>query len=566
MIKIITIGGVNFFVSFCYPRGRKGSSRPCRALITPLDEQMKKITKRQLYDKSSDEPVNRPVYGQTPENIEQYHISAVADELIVQMRQKGLLQSDTAMEKTPGVDLAELAIQFKKDFFDYYARKRRWAESTCSMYWCQYDKMVGVLRGVELSRLTSDMEQALQETICRTASQTSSQEDVWLPGQEPPSSAKKRLGLFYLLIQYIRYIVGDDEVLAPSKYQGKATRISLLLLRTDCARSIPEMFMRKLCVQSVLGGQLSILADTGLRIREYCGLLFCSVCAIDGSQGRLYYIHVSGQLDLKNVRTEYPKTDPSYRVIPISKELGLMLEQEREKIEQQYGNVDVLLRLGRPDGNIYRVDSQALASNVHELTEQIPELLRQPAIVDALRKNRAYEFDLLRQNKKLESMLTCHALRRGFCTWLYGMSGVDTNDIYQIMGHANKNIPHRSGPHGATQSELYRMCLQKHVSDTFCHSAQPLKYTLGKKYRQSEVPACVIELTVPPQTEWEVTVEDTEPSTQVEFSGEGVSWSFEYQYDVKPNPTRYALLAKKEEYTIVEKQSFVTALLKDSYK
>lgn len=116
MIKIITIGGVNFFVSFCYPRGRKGSSRPCRALITPLDEQMKKITKRQLYDKSSDEPVNRPVYGQTPENIEQYHISAVADELIVQMRQKGLLQSDTAMEKTPGVDLAELAIQFKRIF------------------------------------------------------------------------------------------------------------------------------------------------------------------------------------------------------------------------------------------------------------------------------------------------------------------------------------------------------------------------------------------------------------------------------------------------------------------
>ena len=57
----------------------------------------------------------------------------------------------------------------------------------------------------------------------------------------------------------------------------------MLLVYTDNARSIPKEELQKLCDNKDLGQQIGILSDTGLRISEYGGLLFCSVECINGS-------------------------------------------------------------------------------------------------------------------------------------------------------------------------------------------------------------------------------------------------------------------------------------------
>src|SRR5699024_4010145 len=110
--------------------------------------------------------------------------------------------------------------------------------------------------------------------------------------------------------------------------------------------------------------------------------------------------------------------------------------------------------------------------------------------------------------------------RRNFCTWLYCESGANTKSIYQQMGHADKSAKRRSGAFGATSDELYRMCLQKHVSRTLYHPAHPLQYRVDGKVTESEVAACQIELILPPGSRWELIIEETEPLSHTSFSGD----------------------------------------------
>ena len=333
MTKIIEYSGVKFRVSFCYPKNIKDTKYPCRALVTPLDENERKITKRQLCGKDSDEPVNRFVSGLDPEDIEQNHIPDVVNQLLGLMQQRGLYTLSDCGKLSQETDLAVIAKAVKDTFFEKYSAKYKWAQSTCYKYRQQYDYMTEALQGIDYRTLTPDTESLIQENICRAALLDTRKDNEWVPGLTPPASAKTRLYLFYRLLELLRNTEDYDIALTPSRYQGKTSRKKLLLARTDHARNLPNDLLQKLCKKDVLDGQIGILADTGLRINEYGGLLFCSIGYTDGSQGRMYFIRVSGQLSRQNTRTEYPKTDPSYRLIPISQELGEQLIAERENLE-----------------------------------------------------------------------------------------------------------------------------------------------------------------------------------------------------------------------------------------
>ena len=562
MTKIIEYSGVKFWVSFCYPKNLAGTKSPCRALVTPLDENERKITKRQLCGKDSDEPVNRFVSGLDPEDIEQNHIPDVVNQLLGLMQQRGVYTLSDCGKLSQETDLAVIAKAVKDTFFEKYSAKYKWAQSTCYKYRQQYDYMTEALQGIDYRTLTPDTESLIQENICRAALLDTRKDNEWVPGLTPPASAKTRLYLFYRLLELLRNTEDYDIALTPSRYQGKTSRKKLLLARTDHARNLPNDLLQKLCKKDVLDGQIGILADTGLRINEYGGLLFCSIGYTDGSQGRMYFIRVSGQLSRQNTRTEYPKTDPSYRLIPISQELGERLIAERENLELRYGDMSLLLRIGQPEESEYYTDAVTISSHMRQLKEQIPQLLRQPEFLEEMRKNRPYTFDKASQDEYLNNMLTSHALRRYFCTWLYTVSGVETNEIYSLMGHLNKNIRQRSGPCGPTPAEIYRLCLLKHVSRTLFHAAHPLQYNLGEKCRETEVPACSVEFTIPPETSWEIVVEDSEPFNHVALRGNGITWDVRYQDEFRPNPNRYALLATEEMYTFQSKGKFLDVLKK----
>ena len=68
------------------------------------------------------------------------------------------------------------------------------------------------------------------------------------------------------------------------------------------------------------------------------------------------------------------------------------------------------------------------------------------------------------------------------------------------------------------------------------------------------MPACVVELTLPPQSSWELVVSSTEADDRVNFAGEDLVWEVCRQEACKPDTDRYELLAAEEVYTIREKK------------
>ena len=130
-------------------------------------------------------------------------------------------------------------------------------------------------------------------------------------------------------------------------------------------------------------------------------------------------------------------------------------------------------------------------------------------IFQAICSARVYLFDQAAQDEKLLSMLTCHSLRRNFCTGLYCDAQLDTPEIYRQMGHEYKQQPYRVAT-GLTPEELRLMYLRKHVSASLYHPANPLRYSVDGAPHATEVPACEIQLTIPPGACIELTVEDTE--------------------------------------------------------
>src|SRR5699024_2726637 len=107
---------------------------------------------------------------------------------------------------------------------------------------------------------------------------------------------------------------------------------------------------------------------------------------------------------------------------------------------------------------------------------EISKLFQGPLFFEALKSERVYTFNEIAQNTELKSMLTPHALRRNFCSWLYCKSGLNSPEIYRQMGHADKNRPKRTAT-GLTPEELRLMCLHKYVSPTLYHPANPLRYS-----------------------------------------------------------------------------------------
>lgn len=535
--------GVWFRCVYSHPSAYAKTATPCRALITPCDPVTGCcLKKRQLYDDSdSDELVNCPAYGKDRKDIDAHAFFEVADRLIALMEQKGMLPERDAAEKH---DLSELAREFKATFFRLHSAK--WERQTVVKYQGQYDKLTDELKNYRAESLTQDAYVLLQEQICRNASRASRMTKEWKPGDEPPSSARARLYLLYLLIGDLVSEEGYGIPVEPIRYAGKPSHTKELLVRTDNARDLPDDCLRRLCADDSLPAQVKILADTGLRIGENAGLLHCSFGHVEGSQGRMYYVQVTGKLDATDrKRVEYPKTDLSHRTIPLSRELGEVLEQRQTELRSKYGDVSLMLMCGREDAKGYHANSEEAMAYLNQVEDCIPAILRRPDVMEQLKTARAYRFDEVCQDEFLQSKLTCHALRRAYCTWLYCHSGAEIDEIYAQMGHADKSKPRKSGARGMAKADIYRMCLQKHVSRTLFHKAHPLRYH-SDAISETEVLACAIELTLPPGAELELIIDDTEPQNHVRLFGEGIMCELQRCDPLPKKENGYALLADDE--------------------
>ena len=545
--------GLYFRTIFSYPKSCASSGKPCRVLITPRDPKTGKLVlKSQLYDGGSDQPVDYTAYGLNEQDIWEHELEAAANRLIILMGEKGLLPAghSDGEDLSETTDLGEVAANFKDVFFALH--RSEWKERTKQEYGRQYDVLVSEFTGLPINKLDTEAYRALQNTICYNSLKTARKVTEWTYRDEPPSSAGKRMAILYMLIQDLKQVEALPIPVIPTRYNSKPSRQDLLLSRTDGARSLPVALLRKACHTSPLLGQAGIMADAGLRISEAAGLLFRSVQSVETSQGQMYYIEVNGQLGPSGKRTEITKTDASYRVVPLSSEEGTTLLNHQWELEQTYGDISLRLMSAQvKDGEL--IDDASNSNSWRNTTEaEISKLFQGPLFFEALKSERVYTFNEIAQNTELKSMLTPHALRRNYCTWLYCKSGLDSPEIYRQMGHADKNRPKRTAT-GLTPEELRLMCLHKYVSPTLHHPANPLRYSADGAIHATEVPACEVALTLPPGSKIELLVKGTEPGNIVHLAGEGLDIHLLHESAQEDVRYTYALLTNAAETAIVKK-------------
>lgn len=562
--------GVFFRIHYEWPASMHHKTAPCRGCIDPLDPMTgKKLTKRQVYGKDSDCLVRYRVYGKDPQDIWANQREPAAAHLISHMVRQGLIESKptASNERGSSADLAELARDFKEEFF---AKERKWQPSTIQHYRGQYDLLVEELVGIAPESLDLAAYQQLQIRICRHALQqarTSTEDidpDSWQYGDEAPSSARKRMSILCTLIEELKDIEDIPIPVIPTPYNGKASPKALLLECTDKGRNLPLELLRKACADSVLDMQAAIMADAGLRIGEATGLLFGSLRSIETSQGTQYYLVIDGQAQSSGVRTEKPKTPAAYRSVPLSTELGAAL-MRRRGLEEKYGDLSLFPMCGQAELDAFAADPSRVRAWRAKTEEEVSALLRQPAFFQSICAARAYLFDQAAQDEKLLSMLTCHSLRRNFCTGLYCDAQLDTMEIYRQMGHEYKQQPYRAAT-GLTPEELRLMCLRKHVSASLYHPANPLRYPVDGATHSTEVPACEIQLTIPPGACIELTVEDTEPNTMTRMQGDELSIQCLRRDERRDVHYTYALLAAQEQSNTAEDRSDIMDENEDAAK
>ncbi|MEG2394330.1 MAG: hypothetical protein RSC36_04805, partial [Ruthenibacterium sp.] len=90
--KEYSAGDVKFVIAYAKPAAIRDKRECCRAKINVIDEKTgKTLTKRDLYGSDSDYPVDRTVYGKSPQDIYHNKLPQVAASILAQMKERGLL-------------------------------------------------------------------------------------------------------------------------------------------------------------------------------------------------------------------------------------------------------------------------------------------------------------------------------------------------------------------------------------------------------------------------------------------------------------------------------------------
>ena len=545
--------GVSFHIRFSSPSAYKKSKTPMRALVTPLDEDGKPITKQQLFGTPSDYPVETPIRGKSRNDILQNLFPDAADHLITTMYEKGLLensrQSGPVSDEDP--DLAEIGQQHMDAFFARYKNTEKWCDSTVRKYKTCYKNVLDALQGIRPEQMTNDIYRSVQEGMFyhSTTSEDQKKRFSWKYGDAVSSTLQIQMRLLYLLVTDLQnegYSIPAYAV----PYAGKKLHSDLVLMRLSAPRSFLPSEMMQLVQLPALPVQGILLQNCGLRINENSGLLWHSLHKLSTSQGIQYYLDITGQISDK-IRTEYTKTNSGYRSIPVSQELGEVLAQAYAKYKEKCAEADNRLMCSAPVSQTAKAIIQDVKRYTQILEETVPAFLRSPAVMRTQKKRRVYTLDRDEQDATLEANATCHALRRNFNTWLYCFSGLDIPEIYSQMGHEPERIARNVRSSRKTEDELRRMCLMKYVSGTDIYPSHPLWYAADGDYCEMEVPACGLDLALAPGASIELTVEDTEPGNRISLHHEGLLSELLHQDTCHHPDVSFALLPSRKNQNIL---------------
>lgn len=511
------LNGQEYAINYDRPKSRRSRAEPVRARINILGASGKKaLSKGDVYGDHRKTKLDYVVYGKSVPDIYNHKVPAAAAKLYAQLIDVGYIRQNTSSNfGDESGDLAAFLESHKEEFFEINYLDVR--PETRKAYKAQYDRMIPDCRGFVIDAMTDSDYKDLINHICTSAAQQSRGEKKdWQVGEEASASGKKRLTILFTALRYF-ISCGYSIPEPPEGYVGRPSREEEIMDLVDNARSFPISASNAMArafdvTLPALFLLIFLQMDTEVRLSEVLALTWGNIIEIATTQGSLYALQITGQLSPTGVRTETLKTAAAYRTIPISVPLGTAFSEQKIKLSKRFGNIDNTMILAVPsaDGTTLISSPEVMKKQRREYLELCRTFFDQVGLLDALKDKRAYVFDIDRQDRHLESMLTDHALRRNRITALYTRSGITMEEICHESGHAKKN----DRPTGASVDEIKLSCLKKFAAGTQIFPQGRLKCPVSGV---AEIPACHFVIEVPPRAEIMLRAFATEPDTVVRF-------------------------------------------------
>lgn len=508
--------GLTFVTRYDWPARYANSTSPCRGRIQVKIANRRKYLTKNEFDGRPDKGIFEvTVRGIDPADIYGNQVPEQANK-IVQTLPTSLTGQPYAKPLRQPLDklLAEHMDDIFKEFYP------RIAQSTYRHYTGQYQFLLVACAGVDAAALDSEAYAALQDRIIAAANDT--RRKATAKGK-PSSSGQTRLSLLYNSILYLKSRYGSDFIpVTPAIPRRKNPRSAEILDLMQTARSFPLSFLEDFQEElnesaGAISLSRSIEKDTGCRISEACGLVWSDFKKIYGSQGPMYFICISGQLDHDGKRTEIPKTANAYRYLPLARRLGEILESRHHTTA---GTLILADLLAEETGEPLDESPGVMKALRNRLEEYHKALFNMPAVRDTFLAERPYIapekiISQKVQDEHLIESLTAHLCRRNYCTELYCRGGVDEDTIRQLMGHELESKGEMARRHPLTERELYRLALQHQVSASVYHEVDTLQYTVDGEYDQTEIPVCRCQLRIPAGQKVKITIFSREPFTKI---------------------------------------------------
>lgn len=524
MVKKYLYQGFTFEVKYDKPAFLKNKTESQRGRINLINPNTnEKVTKGEFYTTTNTNLLDKTVYGKNIKDVER-NIEKTFEYIIAKIQEKDFEQSVCIC------DLAYYAEKYKEEIFNLNIDK--WNKDTRKSYSKLYDENSEYLKNIAPEKLSDEKFISIQKEICNKAALSSDKYKDIDSGEISPK-AQKQLNLLCVLIRFLAEEIGVNIDVNIDHIKNQVSHTEKILKKTDGARYIPDAVLKDIYLNENISLQNLLYIDCGIRTSENAGLLWGNLKRINGTQGYMYYLEIVGQIDDTGKRKNTLKTENGYRIMPLTCTLGEKLYAEKLRLKEKYKDADSRLMCYsfEPNAEEYS-ESLIYKNNMNEIIKSILE-----ENIGEIIKQRFITFDKKIQDNYLKNLLTPYSLRRNFCTRLHCGSSWNTKEIYNQMGHSNKNNKKQKHQRGLTNDDIYKLCLKKQEQNNIFGEYKGLKYT--SKNGKTDIKTCKLNLSVAPYTETEIVLETWFADTNIIFNTDKVTvekQSSFSQYTEKENP------------------------------
>lgn len=213
---------------------------------------------------------------------------------------------------------------------------------------------------------------------------------------------------------------------------------------------------------------LAIMFYMGLRPGECAGLKYGDIRPLRGHH-EVNCLYVHSQIRSTKEKTSSLKTENAYRVLPIPRELDVMLQDRIKEVKERCESITDLPIVCKSEVELH------IPCNPNIFAEYCKMNLREVSVKEATVCEAA---EASKAEGMGEAAATSYLLRRNFATALLAVCGLDADEIKYLMGHAIYTTDEKRRDY-LNPDVLFRLWEKENIRSFF--SETPTHYVLDDK-------------------------------------------------------------------------------------